>query len=433
LGGPFFASKAKKRADAIKAAHPLEPWLWRDQWAGGCIRSSTKAAMVTACVFALFWNLISMTVCAAVIPVELKKGNHKALFALIFPAVGVILLIWAAREIIRWKKFGESIFKMLSVPGVLGGRLNGAIQTSVKIRPEDGFHLRLRCINRITTGTGKNSSTTENILWEDEKTMVKELLGDDPRRTGIPVFFQIPADGRESDDANSLDRIVWRLETRARVPGVDYLAQFEVPVFRSAESVDTAGTAVADPTLAYQAPPEPYQLPADSRIQVHEAAQGGKEFIFPALLNPGVACIVALILAIFSTATWFMATTGKAPILFPIVFGFADLVIFLILINLLFKSSRITADASGLTVTTRWLLIRSSKNLSAADVASITTKIGMTSGENVYYDIHIIARAGRDITAASSIKDKKEADWLAAEMKSLLKLDKSAPLPTISP
>jgi len=112
-----------------------------------------------------------------------------------------------------------------------------------------------------------------------------------------------------------------------------------------------------------------------------------------------------------------MATTGKAPIFFPVVFGFADLVIFLILINLLFKSSRITADASGLTVATRWLLIRSIKNLSAADVASITTKIGMTSGQNVYYDIHIIARAGRDITAASSIRDKKEAEWLAAEMK----------------
>src|SRR5260221_728973 len=159
--GFFFASKGKKRTDAIKAAHPQKPWLWKDQWAGGCIRSSTKAAMATACVFALFWNLISMTVCAAVIPAELKKGNHKALFALLFPAVGIVLLVWAAREIIRWKKFGESVFKMLSVAGVMGGQFNGAIQTSVKIRPQNGFHLKLRCINRITTTSGKKSSTHE--------------------------------------------------------------------------------------------------------------------------------------------------------------------------------------------------------------------------------------------------------------------------------
>jgi len=431
--GLFYASRAKKRTDAIKAAHPQEPWLWKDQWAGGCIRSSTRSAMITACIFALFWNFISITVCAMVIPAELKKGNHKALFALIFPVIGVGLLIWAARETIRWKKFGESIFKMLSVPGVPGGQLNGAIQTSVKIRPEDGFHLKLRCINRVTTSSGKNSSTTENILWEDEKTMARELLADDPRRSGIPVFFQIPSDCRESDDSNSNNRILWRLDAGAKVPGVDYFAQFEVPVFRTAGSDSNAAAPVADPTLAYQAPPEPYKLPPQSRIQVRETAQGGREFVFPALLNPGVAVVVALILAIFSAATWFMATTGKAPIFFPIVFGFADLIILLILINLLFKSSRITADASGLTVATRWLLFRSVKNLAAADVASITTKIGMTSGENVYYDIHVIARAGSDITAASSIKDKKEADWLADQMKGLLKLDKSAPPPTINP
>ena len=432
LAGLVFASKAKKRTDAIKAAHPGEPWLWKDQWAGGCIRSSTKAAMFAACGFAGFWNLISMTVCAGVIPAELKKGNHKVLFALIFPAIGVGLLVWAAREIVRWKKFGESTFKMLSVPGVLGGQLNGAIQTSVKIRPEDGFHLKLRCVNRVTTSSGNSSSTMELVLWEDEKTMARELLADDPRRSGIPVFFQIPTDCRESDDSNSRNRILWRLEASARVPGLDYFAQFEVPVFRTSETAPSAATPVTDPTLAYQAPAGPYQLPAHSRIQVRETAQGGREFVFPALLNPGVALAVALFLAIFSAATWFMVTTGKAPIFFPIVFGFVDLIIFLILINLLFKSSRITVDASGLTVAIRWLFFRKINCLIPADIANITTKIGMTSGQNVYYDIHVIARAGRDITAASSIKDKKEADWLVAEMKRLLKLDKPAPLPNIT-
>ncbi len=433
--GLLFASKARKRTDAIKAAHPLEPWLWKDQWAGGCIRSSSKATMVTACIVALFWNSISFTVAAMAIPAELKKGNHKVLLVLLFPVVGVGLMVWAAREIIRWKKFGESIFKMLSVPGVLGGQLNGAIQTPVKIRPGNGFHLKLRCINRITTGSGKDSSTTEHLLWEDEKTMLKELLADDPLRSGIPVFFQIPADCRESDDTDSRNRVLWRLEARASVPGVDYFSQFEVPVFRWAGNDAPAAVVgpVPDPTLAYQAPPEPYRLPAHSRIQIRETPQGGKEFVFPALLNPGVALGVALFLTIFSAATWFMATTGKAPILFPIVFGFADLVIFLALVNFVFKSCRIVVDADGLTVATHWLFIRRIKHFSSADIANITTKIGMTSGQNVYYDIHVLARAGRDITAASSIKDKKEADWIAAQMKSLLKLDKSVPPRTISP
>jgi len=99
----------------------------------------------------------------------------------------------------------------------------------------------------------------------------------------------------ESDDSNSNNRILWRLDAGAKVPGVDYFAQFEVPVFRTSETAATADASIVDPTLAYQAPPEPYKLPPQSRIQVRETPQGGKEFVFPALLNPGVALVVSAI------------------------------------------------------------------------------------------------------------------------------------------
>ena len=431
LFGLFYAAKAKKRVDAIKAAHPREPWFWNEKWAGGSIVFSEKGSTVFACIVALFWNAISLTVIFNAVPKELHRGNQKVLFVLIFPAIGIVLLVWAAREIIRWKKFGDSTFKMLAMPGVIGGQLSGAIQTSVKIRPQDGFHLKLRCVNRVTTGSGKSSSTSETTLWDDEKTMLKELLGDDPRRSGIPVFFKIPPDCRESDDSNSRDQILWRLEARAKVPGVDYFARFDVPVFRVADAA-VVNAPAADPTLAYQAPPEPYHLPAHSRIQVRETATGGKEFIFPALLNPGVALTVGLVLAVFLGATWLMVVTDKAPIIFPIVFGLADALMLLVLLNLIFKSSRITIDGSGVAIATRWLLIRRVKRFSPSDVMDITTRIGMTSGENVYYDVHILSRSGRDATAASGIKDRKEAVWLIAEMKNLLKLDKPALSPTIS-
>ncbi len=86
-----------------------------------------------------------------------------------------------------------------------------------------------------------------------------------------------------------------------------------------------------------------------------------------------------------------------------------------------------------MTRPTRRLFLQRIKRFDPGDIANITTKPGMTSGETVYYDIHVLARAGRDITAAGSSKDKKEADWLAAETKRPPKLDKSAPPPTITP
>src|SRR6185312_2824564 len=144
--------------------------------------------------------------------------------------VGICLLIWAIRATIRWRKFGDSVFKMLTIPGVVGGQLEGAIETSAKIRPKDGFHLQLVCLERIHTGSGDTSSTTERILWEEKKTETKDLLDDNPRRSGIPVLFHIPSDARESDSRNFNDKIIWRLEVKADVPGVDYTARFEVPV-----------------------------------------------------------------------------------------------------------------------------------------------------------------------------------------------------------
>src|SRR4051812_32067402 len=40
LAGVSFGSKFQKRANALKAAHPDEPWRWRADWAEGRIPSS---------------------------------------------------------------------------------------------------------------------------------------------------------------------------------------------------------------------------------------------------------------------------------------------------------------------------------------------------------------------------------------------------------
>ena len=426
--GLYRASKAKKRTDAISAAHPDEPWLVNDQWAGGSIKSSTRSTMVTACLFAGLWNLVSSAAIGANFRTILNERKPAALLILLFPAGGIGLLIWAVRAIIRWKKFGESIFKMQSVPGVIGGSLSGAIRTSVKLQPEDGFHIKLRCVNLITTQSGENSSTTEHILWEDEKTLVKDLLADDPRRSGIPVFFQIPRGSRPSDNSNSRNRIVWRLEARAKVPGIGYFAQFEVPVFVVAGAAD-AGP-VVDPLVAYEPPAKPYQLPANSRIKVRQLPSGETEFVFPAFRNPVTCLTFGFFVAIFSGITWWL-TVARAGVFFPIVFGLTSLFIWLAWLNLLFRSSRAVADANGIGVFTHWLFLRTGKRLASSDITTIGTKIGMTSGGTVYYNIFVAPRSGNDITLATAIKDHAEAVWLAAEMQRLLKLDKHAPAPTI--
>lgn len=166
----------------------------------------------------------------------LGKGNLWLLLFMLFPAIGLVLAGWAVFCVLRWLKFGQSEFQMADVPGRIGGQLAGVVRTSAKVRPEDGFHLALRCVRRITTGSGKQRNTTERVLWEDQQTVMHELLEDEPDVSAIPVIFQVPADCQPSDDRDANDQTLWRLTASAKVPGIDYSATFEVPVFATARS-----------------------------------------------------------------------------------------------------------------------------------------------------------------------------------------------------
>jgi hypothetical protein len=409
IAGVFFGSKRLKREDARKQAHPNEPWLWREDWASGRIQSSTRNIMVFTWCFAGVWNGISSFVFFQ-IPSEIHKGNHLAAIAFLFPIIGIGLLIWAIRATLQWKKFGQSWFQLTTNPGTIGGQLAGHIETSVKIRPQEGYHLSLRCVVISSNGDSKS----ERISWEDEKVITKDAL-DDPRKSRIPVFFEIPADCSASDDGFRSDiRTVWRLKATVKVNGPDYSAIFEVPVFRTADSP----VKLSDPTQAYQAPAKPYQLPPESPIKLIALPNGATEFHFPAFRNKGPAFSLLLFTIIWTGAIWLMAR--RAPIIFPIVFGLFELVLLFGLFQAFLKSSRVTVDTQGLHSRQSWLFFRTRRNLTLNDIARIETKIGMTSGNSVYYDIKARTNNYRFHTLASSIKGKKEAEWLASEMENLL-------------
>ena len=46
--------------------------------------------------------------------------------------------------------------------------------------------------------------------------------------------------------------------------------------------------------------------------------------------------------------------------------------------------------------------------------------IGMQAGNTVYYDVVIRRKDGKKTTAGRSVRDKREAEWLAATIKKAL-------------
>jgi hypothetical protein len=414
LAALLYNRRKGQELERRQGQHPSEPWLWRPDWAAGRIEGSSRAKMFLAWAFALFWNLISWTVApVAIVEGYLQEGEAAALLVLVFPLVGAALLVWAIRSTIRHRKFGVSVFRMAEVPGVIGRKLEGVILTNTLVRPDDGFRVTLTCVNRITSGSGRSRSTRENILWQEEHRQRRaHQVG---RATAIPVAFRLPRDLRQSDTTVAANQIIWRLEAGAEVPGVDYDASFDVPVFRTPES-DIPLPPEEDE--AFGDALEEYRQPPESRIVVTAHLRRTEVYFAPAR-NPGVAAGLSFFFVIWTAITVALPHLG-APFIFPMVFGFFAVLLFVAVFQAWLGSTRVALTPDQARISHGPL--GRTRTIPAGDIDDVTLKIGMQAGNRPYYDIQIVNSDGKRVYAGRSIRDKQEAEWLLEQMRQALEL-----------
>jgi len=208
-----------------------ETWEYRRDWASGRIRSENRRILLKAV------GITSVFVCVSVfsVPVirqQLSEGRTFPYWALITPVIALGSVTWSVFLFWGWRKFNESYFNLASMPGRIGGILSGVIETTKRIPDGANFRLRLSCINRIVSGYGRNRSVQNKVLWRHQLSGVRQESHCVAQGSEILVEFSIPVSCRESDKRWSRDQIIWYLEVSADLPGKDYAAIFEVPVFR---------------------------------------------------------------------------------------------------------------------------------------------------------------------------------------------------------
>jgi hypothetical protein len=448
MAAAIFGGKKARQNEELKQRYADRLWLVRPEWATGKIKSTATAQSWIYLLFGVVFGGMGAAFTVAMLPQELARHHYPALFVLLFPLIGFGFLIAFVRARLAHRRFGDCYFELAQIPAPLGGTLEGQISVGTRLRLEHGLHLKLSCLRRITTGSGKERHTQENILWQDEKIFRPEasLPEPEPGRSGIPVYFKLPADQPEATPDNG-DGIHWRLEARAKMSGPNFSTVFEVPVFRVAGAVVAENEMdAADPTIALQESIEEVRREEGSKIQVTDGP-AGREFYFPAARNLGAAVFVTAIFIVWSGFLWLMIVK-KAPLLFPIVFGLFDVLLFFGVVMAWFKSSRVTVGSDGVTAVNRWLLFGRTRRFAAGDIAEIITQPGMQSGSQIYWAIKLVTRAAADSFAAdkakfqqtgqmpslklqigearrgtalaSDVASKPEADWLAREMNKAL-------------
>jgi len=414
----IFGSKVLKKQQRAQAEHPAEPWLWREDWAKGHIKGSTRSGMISAWIFAALWNLVSAPI-LIFLPQEAAK-KPVAYVGLIFPITGAFLLVRAIRLTVAFMEFGATWFEMAPVPGVIGGELRGTIQARFPHIADHSVQLRLSCVHRVTTGSGDNHNTSEQIVWRGESSLSSGQLCPGPNGTSIPVSFRIPWDAQATETRTSRDVIVWQLEGLADVPGVDYHDVFEVPVFRTSQTP-------AQPVAEASASVPEATHPAKMTVEIKQSAQG-VEFYFPAARNKGFAIGTTVFQLMFGTITYFLAGS-RAHVIFPLAFGFFALLLLYISMQMWLGTTRVGIGNSELLLQDGLLGGGKVRRLALSEIESITSAIKSQQGGGTgtpYYDIELTLRSGKKVTLGRTLANKQEVDWLLHEMRRLTGLEPKA-------
>jgi hypothetical protein len=350
-----------------------------------------------------------------VLPEEVfEKGNRAALLGFIFPLVGIGLLVWAGRAFIRWKKYGDSVFEMANVPGVVGGKLEGRILTSVAIEAVSGFDLTLNCVHRVTKGSGDSRSTSESILWQQQQHLDRELLDYDPTRASIPVLFAIPYDTQPTEERTDDDEILWRLEVGAETAGVDYAAKFDVPVFKTADS-QADFELEGGPEESYQSSQDPVALLASEGIRKEFQPTGGYTLIFPAARHKGAAFGLTAFFVLWTAITVGLLFSD-APLLFPIVFGLFDLLMLWAVLDIWFERRRLEVRDDRLLLSGGIFGQGKTREIPRGQITAIRPIRGMQAGNKLYYRIEVTTLDGKKHLAASKLGGLTLARQVVEEM-----------------
>ena len=248
------------------------------------IPNSSRKAVLLVWILGVFWGGALTVLSLLVLPPLLHHSQAAGLIVVILPVVGLAVLYFTFRTTSAWKRFGQSVFKLDQFPAAAGGILSGNISVPAQLHPVHGWHLRLSCVRRQTTGRTNNRQIIDKVLWRDEKWLVADLPQKETTQTSLPVFFILPSD---LPDASALpgDGIHWKLEASATLRGPNFLAIFEVPVFKLAE----LPVPVEDRAQAHVISLDRLRESILSGIEVRDLPGRQSGIHFPAGCNPGFA------------------------------------------------------------------------------------------------------------------------------------------------
>ncbi len=410
------AGKAAQKAQILAARDPAKPWLWREDWAQGFAEPEWRSTAATFGAMGLLFLLVSIPGVAAIPKNWHGHNRYVTLVVLLFPLAGLYLVSQSLFAFFRDRKFRQARLTLSSLPGVIGGRLQGRVESGFLFPSGAQVDLTLSCIRSYVSNSGSSRSRWENVLWQDKHAVTAYAGG---AGSYLPVEFTIPYDARETDGRNANDEIFWRLTAVAALPGLDFRASFKAPVFKT-EASDAALTgekmaATEESALAGHRPP-------GTKITEGTAADGTVRFHFGRARNKGIATALTLFGMLFIGSGAFFgsvmgATFGRLVGGIPLLLaGGMGLLLLLFAAGLWFGETDIGVVGRSLRIRYSCLGLSRSRTANAAEISKLELYPAMQGAGNVWYDLRVHLSNGGMVTAGTGMV-KAEPEWFVSELK----------------
>jgi len=410
--------------DALPTVHPGEPWMARDDWAQRTIRGEGGGRAALAWGMATAWNVFIWTLLALIRDDPDREAMVKV--AILFAFLGLVLLVAAVRTTLAWRRFGSSVLELETLPGVIGGALKGRIRTHLADPPAGPIQLTLTCLRRriakrrVSAGSSGTSSPTVRTdqLWQGGLLIEPEELQQGTAGLFIPVEVLIPYGLPGTSNADPDDRIIWKLGATANIPGVDFGAEFTVPVFLTPDSDPGLTEEKIDQSLDRASA---FLQPAARKtcwvppVVVQPGERGGVRYTFRLAVTLKAALgVTALALGVSAASAALFVWLGKAGP-FALVPGAVGALLLLATVVIWTFVSRVVVEQGVIDVRKSVLGIPKRWRVPATDIESVRVT---REGED--WHLKVERRSGPEIDIGATIPGRDDASRVARDIERAL-------------
>ncbi len=231
--------RARAHRERARALHPNRPWMERQDWAARRVVYSDASAAIFSWIWVIGWcSAIGLIVGLNLqrIRLALSQSWVDVVLASAFALATLVGLQIAIKSTLAWWRFGRSTLRIDTLPGYVGDRFRGKLQTRLRPAARDNLKISLVCesVRWVDSGFGKNKKRRLEARTLSETSTLFDARRLFTSRNGVnmPIDIAIPPDlpGSSADDRGNGVR--WRLAVNAtNTSNAPFACTFEIPVY----------------------------------------------------------------------------------------------------------------------------------------------------------------------------------------------------------